>query len=269
MVTLMQETRLPNGMEIFCLQKREVQLMYDEVQEYLKHGINLSANDVVFDVGANIGMFTLWLTSQYGGELDIYAFEPIPSIFNILSQNIGRHQLSNVRVFPFGLSDVSKVLQFAYFPNAPIISTAFPDGWKDELGAAMLHNPKQMPPLIRWLAVLPLWLRRPAIRQLLRMLHAERIDCAVEPLSKIIRDHAVAQIDLLKIDVEKSELDVLTGIKDEDWHLIRQVVIEVHDIDDRVNIVEVLLRKHGYARIVIEHGPVLTESNIVSLFATR
>ncbi len=244
-------------------------MMYDEVQEYLEHGITLAANDIVFDVGANIGLFTLWVADRYGRGLEIYAFEPIPAIFDTLRQNVQRHELTNVHLFPIGLSNISRRLSFAYFPSAPVISTAFPDGWKDELGAAMLHNPRQLPAMIRWLALLPVALRRLVIRQLFRFLREERVDCPVEPLSKILREHNICQIDLLKIDVEKSELDVLLGIEDQDWSKIRQIVIEVHDVDSRVETVEALLKKHGYRRIVIEHGPVLTSSNIVSLYATR
>lgn len=265
----MPELRLPNGKEVFCIQKREVLLMFDEIQEYLKHGITLSANDVVFDVGANIGLFTLWLAEQFGCDLAIYAFEPIPAIFEVLSKNVQRHQLSNAHLFPFGLSKESQVLEFAYFPIAPIISTAFPNGWKDELGAAMLHNLDQMPTLVRWLAFLPISLRRVVIRQLFKFVSAEPVECVVEPLSKIIRERGVQQIDLLKIDVEKSELDVLLGIADEDWPKIRQIVVEVHDVDDRVKVMEAMFRKSGFTRIVLEHGPVLTSSNIVSLYATR
>ncbi len=55
------EVKLPNGMEIFCLRKDEVKLIYEEVQAYIKNGIELHEGDTVFDVGANIGLFTLWV----------------------------------------------------------------------------------------------------------------------------------------------------------------------------------------------------------------
>ena len=265
----LQETRLPDGREIFCLQKREVAMMYEEVQEYLDHGLTLKAGDVVFDVGANIGLFTLWIAAQFGKEVDVYAFEPIPAIFAALAQNVQHHQLGNVRLFPLGLSSESRILNFAYFPDAPIISTAFPLGWKDELGVAMLHNPRKMPTLIRWLAILPVFLRRIAIREMFRFLRAEYVNCNVEPLSKIMRDNDVSRIDILKVDVEKSELDVLLGIEQEDWPKIRQVVIEIHDVNGRLDTIEKLLSDAGYRRIVVERSPILTSSNIVSLFATR
>ena len=45
------------------------------------------------------------------------------------------------------------------------------------------------------------------------------------------------KIDLLKIDVEKGELEVLNGIEDADWPRIHQIVMEVHDLDGRVGMV--------------------------------
>jgi hypothetical protein len=59
MRTLIPETTLPNGMKIFCLRKEEVSILYEQIQEYFKNGIELYEGDTVFDVGANIGLFTL------------------------------------------------------------------------------------------------------------------------------------------------------------------------------------------------------------------
>ena len=36
-------------------------------------------------------------------------------------------------------------------------------------------------------------------------------------LSDVLREENVTRIDLLKIDVEKSEMDVLLGIDEQDW----------------------------------------------------
>jgi phthiocerol/phenolphthiocerol synthesis type-I polyketide synthase E len=44
-----------------------------------------------------------------------------------------------------------------------------------------------------------------------------------------MREHGVDSVDLVKVDVEGSEMEVLEGIADEDWPRLRQPVIEVHD----------------------------------------
>ena len=55
------------------------------------------------------------------------------------------------------------------------------------------------------------------------------------------------RIDLLKIDVEGDELEVLRGIAADDWPLIEQIALEVHDREGRLGKVEALLRQQGYA----------------------
>ena len=42
-------------------------------------------------------------------------------------------------------------------------------------------------------------------------LHARTSECRMTSVSEIIREHDLATIDLLKIDAEKSELDILAG----------------------------------------------------------
>src|SRR5918994_6888897 len=50
---------LPNGTVVSCLQRHEVPIVYREVQSYFSNGLRLSPGDTVFDVGANIGLFSL------------------------------------------------------------------------------------------------------------------------------------------------------------------------------------------------------------------
>jgi hypothetical protein len=79
----------------------------------------------------------------------------------------------------------------------------------------------------------------------------------------------VQRIDLLKVDVEKSELDVLLGIEGQDWPKIKQVVVEVHDLEHRVEKITALLKEHGFRRITVEQEPIFKDSNIFNLYALR
>ena len=97
-------------------------------------------------------------------------------------------------------------------------------------------------------------------------LHQEAVECPIRPLSAIVREHGVEQIDLLKIDVEKSELEVLEGIAGEDWPKIKQLVVEVHDIDKRLARVTALLRGQGYT-VSVDQDPALAGSWLYSVYA--
>ena len=72
--------------------------------------------------------------------------------------------------------------------------------------------------------------------------------CAVRTLSSILDDEYsdIERIDLLKIDVEGSELLVLRGISKAHMKLIQQLVLEVHDVDGRLAEVLELLTMSGF-----------------------
>src|SRR5262249_9918774 len=56
---------------------------------------------------------------------------------------------------------------------------------------------------------------------------------------------------LLKIDVERAELDVLAGLAAADWRKVRQVVLEV-DSREHITQAAALLTRHGFAVAVDE-----------------
>src|SRR6266849_5953366 len=81
--------RLPNGMAIAQQNQHETEFFYQQIfvdQTNFRHGITLCDDDCVFDVGANIGMFSLF-AQQIGKNVTVFAFEPILQIFEALDVN--------------------------------------------------------------------------------------------------------------------------------------------------------------------------------------
>lgn len=273
MTALTRETILPNGMKIFYLREEEVLTLYEQIQEYFRNGIELHEGDTVFDVGANIGLFTLCVYHLCNQNVNVYAFEPIPAIFDVLHANAQRVDPEKLRVFPCGLSREAKIMTFAYYPNATPLSNAYPEGLKedrDQLKKTVLKNLKDAPPFIRWLRWLPPFLRSFILDfKLEKAFQIEPVNCQLRTLSDIVRNHNIQQIDLLKVDVEKSELDVLLGIEEPHWQIIKQVVVEVHDFDSRVEKITTLLKEHGLSKITIEQEPIFKGSKIFNLYALR
>jgi FkbM family methyltransferase len=273
MSTSFAETTLPNGMNIFCLQEEEVPILYEQIQEYCKNGIELHEGDTVFDVGANIGLFTLWVYQHCKENVKIYAFEPISAIFEVLSANAQRFAPDRIEVFPCGLSYESKIVTFAYHPNATALSTAYKDDLPElrkQLKQTVLRNLKNAPPHIRILRWFPPFLRSLLLdRKLDKAFQYELVSCQLRTISEMIRELNIEQVDLLKVDAEKSELDVLLGIEDRDWLKIKQVVIEVHDLDNRVENIKNLLEKNGLSKIVVEQEPLFKGSELFNLYALR
>lgn len=270
------EVLLPNGMKIFCYHKREVPILYEQIQGYTQYGIKLHEGDLVFDVGANIGLFSLWAYQKCQNNLNIYAFEPVPIIFDVLQANAQRFDSEKIKVFNFGLGQESKNITFAYCPNASSISTAYEEGLEEsqeQVFQAVVRNLKDAPISFRryrWFRLIPSFLLSLLIKKMLKIAYkSERISCQIKTISEIIRDHKVERIDLLKIDVEKGELDVFLGIEVHDWQKVRQIAVEIHDLENRLKKITTLLKEHGFSEIRVDQEPLFKGSNIYNLYAWR
>ena len=83
-------TTLDDGTKVHCLVKSEAIVLDHHVEGYFSHGIQIAENDVVFDVGANIGVFGVRAVQRHQG-VRVFAFEPIPEIYATLKKNSELH----------------------------------------------------------------------------------------------------------------------------------------------------------------------------------
>lgn len=72
---------------------------------YNPHHLLIEKNDVVVDIGANIGVFTLYAACRT--QNTVYAFEPFPDNYEALQQNIRANGLDNINPQRFAVSDRS------------------------------------------------------------------------------------------------------------------------------------------------------------------
>jgi len=61
--------------------------------------------DVVLEVGANTGCFTVLFSHLAGRKGRVLAFEPVPNTRSMLAKNVAEAALENVEIFPFALGD--------------------------------------------------------------------------------------------------------------------------------------------------------------------
>ena len=266
----MPEVLLPNQHRVACSHAAEVPMLFKQIGPYFRHGIVLAPGDTVFDVGANIGLFCAVAGDWGARPLRGFAFEPAPALFDALRTNLGRYAGG---IVPLGcaVSDRAGELQLHFFARATVLSTAFPG----DLGSAATRDAvadqlHRLPPAWRWLAALPRGARRALVRVGMALFLRPRLQrCPMRTLSSVIDEHGVQRIDLLKIDAERAELDVLRGIDAAHWPRIRQVVMEVHDSDGRLDQVRALLRAQGFAEPVVEQSPALRPFGVHQLWARR
>lgn len=65
--------------------------------------------DTALDIGANIGLHTLYLSRAVGPTGAVHAFEPDPENLALLRRNVERNGCTNVVIHPYGLSSESGV----------------------------------------------------------------------------------------------------------------------------------------------------------------
>ncbi|HSD63047.1 MAG TPA: FkbM family methyltransferase, partial [Ignavibacteriaceae bacterium] len=123
---------LPNKMEIVHVNRYETDYLYKEIFRnrcYQKHEITLNDNDTVIDVGANIGLFTLYVNAQIHNAR-VFSYEPSPFVFELLRINAGLY-CSNTKVFNQGISGKRRKALFTFYPNSSVFSGFAADQTED------------------------------------------------------------------------------------------------------------------------------------------
>lgn len=141
----------------------------DFVNAFLKEG------DIFFDIGANIGLFSLIAAKKVGEQGKVYAFEPSPKTFARLKDNVEVNKLQNVFSFNLGLSDKKEKLKLN-------VSEDGFDAWN-------------------------------SFAKLDDINYQKVVEVDVCTLDEFIFDNQIEKIDLIKLDVEGWEKFVLNGGK--------------------------------------------------------
>jgi len=270
--------RLPNNLAVIQLNPNETDHLYREVFErdaYSRHGITINSGACVFDVGANIGLFTLFAHRAAEG-VKVFAFEPNPVIIDVLKLNTDLYGVDAV-LFQCGLSDQTQTANYTFYPKFSQLSGLYPDAHEDkEVVRSFIRNRERKKSRAAGAAASARASSiDPQMGELIEDLlddrfESQNFDVSLRSFSEIVAASKVDRIDLLKINVEKAELDVLTGIAESDWPRIRQVVLELHNIENRLEYVINLLTERGFT-VAVEQDWSLEETSRTNyyLYATR
>ena len=226
----------------------ETELIYNEMfvkMEYLNHSPPLARMQTVVDVGANIGMLTLF-TKKENPNLVVYSFEPAKETYDVLLRNIQLHNLKNViaRNFAIGSGDRTERI-FTYYPNMAGNSTANPAFKESQHKEMVATFGKEK---TDWAFV------------------SETRVAQVRTLSALIEEYHIPSIDFLKIDTEGDETLVLDGIEAKHFNIIGHIAVEIHtepiykDIQKR-------LMQYGY-KIDSDTG-LSAFTGVTNLYATK
>ncbi|CBJ26263.1 amino acid adenylation domain protein [Ectocarpus siliculosus] len=253
---------MPNGLAVWWGSRAEEEafFIYGEVFEdrtYARMDVRVQDGDTVWDVGANVGLASIFfeLETDTPDSLRIFAFEPLPINRSALQRNLSEHCPTAVILeYALGAKHEDNVLA-TFYPHMPGNSTLrplekerlqgkmgrTPGGKASSRGETRVEASKGTFFDDAEQIVANVDSSSPSCR-----LIGDKASCSVRTVSWAMAALGVDKIDLLKIDVEGAELDVLLGIEQQDWPKIKQVVAEVHPVGDRVPRACELLRRHGY-----------------------
>jgi FkbM family methyltransferase len=173
----------------------------------------VSSGDVVVDIGAHIGRYTL-MAARYASK--VIAVEPEPSNYLLLKANIDLNRFSNVLTLPIALSSNRGPRKFYLAAGGDTARSSLEHEWSTKMG----FIPKQ-----------------------------KALEVESETLDSLMARLDIADIDLLKIDVEGHEAAVLEG-GSKSLSRTRKLILEVSRGNEKI--CETLLREAEFDLVAVE-----------------
>ena len=272
---------------------------------YFKYGVTLKGVEkpFVIDAGANVGLFSRWIAESFP-TATVHAAEPVPQLHQCATANCEAHK-DRVHIHKVGLSDKPGSASFTYMPTTTGGSTMF----EGDLLSPLKKYPSRMvasaividlklstgPITSKMLSALAALLQTPVVGDValytvfvpLFLFFAsyrgcctekkQLIDCKLVTLDDMIENlgntplSTIPKIDLLKVDVEAAEYAVILGGSDALWDKVQQTVIEVTNVDNRIEKIKVFLAEKGFKNVHVdsEQWEIHKYLDISTIFATR
>lgn len=165
----------------------------------------LKGNDVAIDIGAHVGFYTLLLSTLVGENGKVYAFEPNDDSFQMLKRNVEINSVKNCHIYNIGASNINSKGKLYLHPE-------------NEGGSSLkpINNFKKI----------------------------EEVDL-IKLDDWFNTTKTSKYISLIKIDVERSETDVLRGMKNILSKFKPYLIIEILS-DENYDRIKAFLRNLGY-----------------------
>ena len=89
---------------------------YEKVKQK-RFAAAIRSNDVVYDLGAQAGFYSLLASRLVGSHGGVYAFEPLPRNVRFLREHIELNEATNIKVFELAISSTDGTGRFDDGPN--------------------------------------------------------------------------------------------------------------------------------------------------------
>lgn len=201
---------LPNGLTFVgteATQKVSAKFLSQEIfrkRFYDRPGFQGEDGFNVLDIGANMGLFALWMSPQIGSG-KICCVEP-SSAFDTLVENVRRNNLSNAQLIRCAAGAPDSTLELLEYPefNGVNHNAKFTPAPWGQFFIRLLHRRKPLPPI--------------------------RTSQPCRDLASILDEASFDKVDLLKIDCEGGEYEILDATTDAVLSRIDRVCMEFHEL---------------------------------------
>ncbi len=198
---------------------------------YTPRHLEIEKNDVVIDIGAHIGVFTVFAASKTKNT--VYAFEPSPGNLKLIKRNVSLNSLDNVISQGMAVSDKIGSAALLLSPKATTRN--------------MLSNQMALDNLKRYQT-------EEEHEQFEATMPGEFEECIEVPtttLQNIMDNNHIDQVGFLKLDCEGAEGLILTSTPLSYLKRVRKIAIEFHDHLSTID--------HNEIRKLLEAGGFITE----------
>jgi len=158
---------------------------------YTPPGFEISEDETIVDVGANIGVFSLF-ASQCAPTGRVIAYEPIPDVFGLLKRNLMLNQAGNVRAHRTGVLGQRGSARIWYNPI--------------NVGGHSIYATR------------------------VGVQHPVDVSVEFITLDDIFSSNGLHVIDLLKFDCEGSEYSIFEGCSNAALRKVKRIAVEYHAI---------------------------------------
>lgn len=261
----LRRVRLPDGSAVATPNAEESLFLYGQIfdeGEYSRFGVRVADGDVVVDVGANIGLFSLWAHRQ-ARDVRVVAIEPNPETLPYLRLNLASAGV-DAQVLPVAVTEKPGTATLTSFPQMTYLSGIGEGRAAEATSLVRAYYRRAADAGVAEPSVLTS-LAGDAEDRLQGVAH----EVETADLSSLLDRCGVDRIDLLKINVEGAEEDVLRGIRPEHWPRIRQVCLEVERASEAGPRIEAMLREAGLRMHRIADWTLDAAADVTYVYAVR
>ena len=214
-------------------------------RRYDRSGFQIQPTDTIVDIGANMGIFTLWAAKQ-ATQGKMLAIEPTSAI-DTLRLNVQRNGLTNVVPIQAAAGLDGGTFEIVTYPGFNIVNhhAGWQPKWWTKFFIKLLYWKYQSAPVME--------------------------KASVKSLRKMLDDNGVTRVNYLKCDCEGGEYEIFRNLDDDTFARIDKIAMEFHEYSPdqhREELIEIL-KRHGFIIEVHKSWFEYTFMKYGMLWATR